>query len=185
MPVKEWSDTQLLHDRDDPEESFSIVYRRHAAAILRFVASRGVDIETAADIVGDTFVAVLVGRYGFRGPDPSARLWVLGIAARKLADVHRRRAREYRRQRSLIDVAITLTAPDRDSYELVAARSESPAIAALGDLPGDQQLAIRARIVDDRQYREIAEALGLTEQATRKRVSRGLAAIRLHLERNR
>jgi DNA-directed RNA polymerase specialized sigma24 family protein len=45
-------------------------------------------------------------------------------------------------------------------------------------LPAGQRDAIRARILEERDYPEIAAELRCSEAAARKRVSRGLAALR-------
>jgi RNA polymerase sigma-70 factor (ECF subfamily) len=54
--------------------------------------------------------------------------------------------------------------------------------AALERLPAGQRAAIRARIVDELDYAEIAGRLACSEAVVRKRVSRGLAALRRDLE---
>jgi DNA-directed RNA polymerase specialized sigma24 family protein len=52
-------------------------------------------------------------------------------------------------------------------------------------LPDDQREAARARILDERPYGEIAGELQTSELVVRKRVSRGLAALRRSLEETR
>jgi RNA polymerase sigma-70 factor (ECF subfamily) len=51
----------------------------------------------------------------------------------------------------------------------------------LEDLPPEQAVAVRARVVDGRAYAELAAAAGTSEAAARQRVSRGLAALRARL----
>jgi RNA polymerase sigma-70 factor (ECF subfamily) len=46
------------------------------------------------------------------------------------------------------------------------------------ELPLDQQEAIRARVIEEREYDEIARELQTSRTVVRKRVSRGLAALR-------
>jgi RNA polymerase sigma factor (sigma-70 family) len=175
------SDAELLADSADPAESFAIFYRRHAEAVLRFAASRGADAHTAADVVAETFLAAMRRRTHYRPQHESARLWLLGIAVRRLADVRRSEERERRRIERAADHARVLTDVDRASYAVLLENSE--ALDALADLPEADREAILARVVEDRSYAEIAEALGLTEPTTRKRVSRGLARLRTRLER--
>lgn len=52
----------------------------------------------------------------------------------------------------------------------------------LAGLPIDQQTPVRARILDELSYGEIAAQLQTSELVIRKRVSRGLAALRERLE---
>jgi DNA-directed RNA polymerase specialized sigma24 family protein len=52
---------------------------------------------------------------------------------------------------------------------------------ALAALPDEQSAAVRARVLEDRGYDEIAAAVRVSEPAARQRVSRGLAALRARL----
>jgi RNA polymerase sigma-70 factor (ECF subfamily) len=56
-------------------------------------------------------------------------------------------------------------------------------LTLLEQLPRDQADAIRARVLDDRPYPEIAAELQTSELVIRKRVSRGLATLRGELEK--
>jgi RNA polymerase sigma-70 factor (ECF subfamily) len=56
---------------------------------------------------------------------------------------------------------------------------ETDAVAQLvEELPADQREAITARVIHEQEYDEIARELQLSETVVRKRVSRGLAALR-------
>jgi RNA polymerase sigma factor (sigma-70 family) len=173
------TDAELLADSSDPEASFALFYRRHATAVLRFVASRGADAETAADVVSETFFIALGQRGRYRAEHDTARLWLLGVAVRRLADSRRREQREQRRVERAR--AQRLTDVDRETYAHLLQSTQ--ASDALADLPEAEREAIRARVVNDASYAEIATALGLSETTARKRVSRGLARLRTRLER--
>lgn len=56
------------------------------------------------------------------------------------------------------------------------------ATVALDSLPADQRAAIEARILDERDYAEIASTTRTSEAVVRKRVSRGLAGLRSRME---
>ena len=53
----------------------------------------------------------------------------------------------------------------------------------LDGLPEDQREAIRARVIDDADYAEVAARLAISPAAARQRVSRGLATLRRTLQR--
>jgi RNA polymerase sigma factor (sigma-70 family) len=178
-----WSDSELLGDATDPAESFAVFYRRHVAAVIRFAASRGLDADAAADVVGDTFMGALKSRARYAPMQETARLWLLTIAARRIADVRRRQGRESRRHQRLKTEMVVLTQADRDGYRHLV-EGDGLSLDALADLPVVQQQAIRARVIEGREYAEIAAALGLSQPATRQHVSRGLARLRNLLERN-
>ena len=58
------------------------------------------------------------------------------------------------------------------------------ATAALDALPADQREAVRARILDERDYVDIARSTQTSEAVVRKRVSRGLAGLRARMKEN-
>lgn len=183
-PAEPPSDAQLLHDVDDPVETFAVLYRRHVDAVLRFCASRGVDADTAADVTSDTFLSALRTRATYDRKYPDARLWLLSIASRKLIDRHRQIAGDRHRRDALLATAPRPTDRDRDAFAALT-EGDGRALDFLADLPKTQQDAVRERVLHDRQYADIAADLGLSEQATRQQVSRGLARLRSQMGRNR
>jgi RNA polymerase sigma-70 factor (ECF subfamily) len=54
--------------------------------------------------------------------------------------------------------------------------------ALVDGLPVEQRQAVIARILDECDYAEVAETLACSQMVARKRVSRGLAALRARLE---
>lgn len=57
--------------------------------------------------------------------------------------------------------------------------------AFVDELPEDQRTAVTARVVDEREYEEIAAELQISTAGARKRVSRGLAALRGRVRESR
>jgi RNA polymerase sigma factor (sigma-70 family) len=161
--------------RGDPD-AFSAFYRDHAPALLGWLVRRTRDPEAAADLCAETFAAAL---RGCRGYDPSkgpAVGWLYGIARNQLASAARRGAVEDRARRRLGMEPIELSDVAVERVEALAATTE-----VLAALPADQRDAIRARVIEERGYAEIAAALRTSESVVRKRVSRGLAGLRERL----
>jgi RNA polymerase sigma factor (sigma-70 family) len=52
----------------------------------------------------------------------------------------------------------------------------------VGQLPDAQRAALKARVIDERDYTEIAADLGCSDLVVRQRVSRALKALRSNLE---
>jgi DNA-directed RNA polymerase specialized sigma24 family protein len=100
------------------------------------------------------------------------------IAYHKLADSQRRGCAEDRARRRLGIERIELTDDDIARIDRLG-RAGSVAELVRGLAP-DQQEAIKAHVIEERGYGEIAE-LETSEAVVRKRVSRGLAAIRKRL----
>jgi DNA-directed RNA polymerase specialized sigma24 family protein len=67
-----------------------------------------------------------------------------------------------------------------DEYDarLIRLLADDPATELLVDLSPDQHEAVRAHVVDDRDYAELAGDLRVPEATVRQRVSRGLATMR-------
>ena len=169
----------LSRVRRDPE-AFAAFYRRHERAIFAYFMRRTGDAEIAADLAAETFAAALmsVGRYRRQGDSPLA--WLFGIARHKLLRSLEKRRVEDRARRRLGWEPLTL---DDDLLERVAsAGAELRVDALLSRLPEDQAVAVRARIIDDEAYADIASRLRCSQSVVRQRVSRGLGTLRTLVE---
>ena len=78
-------------------------------------------------------------------------------------------------------VRIELTDAMLDRVEAIADAERVDVDVALDALPAGQRHAVRARVLDECSYEEIAAAQRISPLAARQRVSRGLAALRAHL----
>ena len=152
------------------------LYRDHARRLAGYLMRATRDPEVAADLTAETFAAALVARDRYRRELGSPTTWLYGIAAHKLSDWRRRGHAEDRARRRVGIERPPLS--DEDLAELSRLADEVMVVELLEDLPTDQRTAIRARLVDDRPYGEIAVAEGVSEAAIRQRVSRGLASLR-------
>jgi RNA polymerase sigma-70 factor, ECF subfamily len=164
-------------DADD----ISGLFDRHAEALLAFFVRRTYAPEVGMDLLAETFAAAFADRRRFRGGDEdAARAWVYGIARHQLSDYFRRGRVERRALARLGVERRLLTDAEYDRIEELAGTSElRDAVAGeLAALPVDQREALRLRVVEERAYDDVARRLGVTEQAARARVSRGLRALR-------
>lgn len=170
--------------------SFAAFYRRHERAVLAFHLRRVGQAELAADLMAETFAQALNARGSFTADGPgSGAAWLYGIA-RNVLGYSARRADVERRGHEALAVAeqlgvgrVSLTDEQRDELALLA--TEAGVLRALDDLPPPQRDAVRAFVLDDTPYPEIAANTGVAEPTIRKRVSRGLAALRSSLEESR
>jgi RNA polymerase sigma factor (sigma-70 family) len=167
------SDEDLLLS-GDPED-FGLFYDRYVDMLLGYFARRVHDPELAADLTAETFAGALVARRRFRPAATPAVAWLFGIAQHKLADYRRRGAAEARMYRRLGMERVPLDAEDA---EMIALLGRDAAWQLIDELPVDQREAVRAHVVEDRTYGEIALDAGTSEAVVRKRVSRGLGALR-------
>jgi RNA polymerase sigma factor (sigma-70 family) len=178
------SDDDLLAATRGEPEAFAVFYRRHAEPLLAYFARRTRDAELAADLTAETFAAALSGAHRHRPEKGPAVAWLYGIARRQLAGAARRGAVEDRARRRLGMARISLTDEALERVEALAAADATAALLheSLGALPADQRDAVLARVLDEREYSEIATTTRTSESVVRKRVSRGLAGLRARLE---
>jgi len=174
MTVTDVCDDELLAGHD--VASFALFYRRHVDAMLGFFSRRTRDAELAADLTAETFAVALAGRAKYKPELGSAASWLFAIGMNKLVDAQRRGRAERRAQRRLGMERIELD--DKDIARIDALGDDPGVLAWLETLEPTQREAIRAHVVDERSYREIAERQHVSQAAVRKRVSRGLAAAR-------
>ncbi len=94
-----------------------------------------------------------------------------------LARNRRDRAVEARARRRLQIPRLAFSDEELERVEELIDAQGSGVLAGLGELSPDEREALRARVVDEREYGEIAAAAGTSEEAVRKRVSRGLGRL--------
>ena len=181
------TDGELLRraaDRD--REAFSIIYLRYEAIVAGYLVRRTRDPELAADLTAETFAAAILGARGFRDEGQSAVGWLLGIARNLLARTWQRGSAERRaRDRLGVERIVASDASLERVEALIDAHDPSnPLLVALQALPETQRDAIRAHVLDEQPYAELARRLGVPEATVRQRVSRGLSRLRTILEGN-
>ncbi len=163
------SDGELLSLTPSDPDAFAVFYRRHARGVLAFVARRAQPSDVG-DLVAEVFATALVHCRRYDSARGSAGAWLTGIALNKIADARRRGAVQARLCRRL--------GIRRPVLDAVAVQLELGGEELLSALPADQRLAVEARVLHDKPYGQIANEQSVSEQVVRKRVSRGLGALR-------
>jgi RNA polymerase sigma factor (sigma-70 family) len=146
---------------------------QHREPVLAFLRALVGPVD-ADDCFQETFIAALRGYERMDGRHP--RAWVMTIARSKAIDHHRARNRRPEPRDEVADVA-----------------APGAAAGGLGDLDGTvwsavaglteaQREAVALRYAADLPYRDIATALECSEDAARRRVADGLAALRTTLD---
>jgi RNA polymerase sigma-70 factor (ECF subfamily) len=165
-------------------DAFGAFYRRHLGWVLRWLHGHVRDRELAADLAGEVFARALQGRQRFEPGRGGAEPWLQAIARNVMIDSLRRGRVEDGARRELGIRALPLTDDDlaRVDELIDQARGEMPATIALTQLPPGQVEAIRAHVLDEEEYGEIARRLDTSPSVVRQRVSRGLRAMRAAIE---
>ncbi len=140
----------------------------HRDAVWRFLVS-SVGAAEAEDCFQETFIAALRAYPRLRA-ESNLRAWVLTIAHRKSLDAHRARARR----------AVPI-----DDLDAVDGRGTSAPVPpdatlwqAVEELPARQRSAVVLRYVADLPHRDIAVAIGCSEEAARRSLHEGLVKLR-------
>jgi RNA polymerase sigma factor (sigma-70 family) len=140
----------------------------HRDDVWRFLVA-AVGRDAVDDCFQETFLAALRAYSHTRVDNP--RAWVLTIAHRKALDHHRARARRP------VPVA---TVPDAPAPP--PAEPDSDGIwGRVSDLPPKQRAALLLRFAGDLSHREVAAALGCSEEAARRSAHEGLKRLRQEL----
>lgn len=152
----------------DPLPPFQRFLDAHRDVVWRFLVSAVGPVD-AEDCFQETFISALRAYPRLR-PDSNMRAWVLTIAHRKVLDAHRGRAR---RALPLADPATVRERP----APAAPARDEALWDAVHG-LPARQRSAVVLRYLADLPHREIAVAIGCSEEAARRSLHEGLTTLR-------
>jgi len=151
-----------VSDRDLPP--FQQLLERHSEDVWRTLRAI-VGAQAAEDCFQETFLAALRAYPRLR-PDSKPRAWLLTIAHNKAID-HLRRTRL---QEAEVEVAAEdAPAPEDEIWSAVAA------------LPPRQRAAVALRYIGDLSHREIAAAIGCSEEASRRSLHDGLETLRRQL----
>ena len=171
----------LAASRREPD-AFMVFYRRYESAVIGYMLRRTRSTEVSVDLASEVFARALASSRRYRRERDSAAAWLFTIAHHVLTDSVRRGRVESRARRSVgIVDAIAYTDEDLERIETVLSQS-GWATRLLEALPPEQRDAVHARVVEERSYTAIARELETSELVVRKRVSRGLSALRAQTE---
>lgn len=173
------TDGELLErTRAGDREAFGVLYERRHELVLAYLLKRTRNPEVAMDLMAETFAAALLALAN-RPPAiaGSAAPWLLTIARNALIDSHRRGRVESAARAQLALEPLRIDDGDVDRVLRIAAETDL-LIRLSHELPADQFDALRARVLDERGYGEIARELECSAAVVRKRVSRAIATLR-------
>ena len=171
------SDDDLLARTADDREAFGEFYDRHVMAVLGELRRAGLRTDDALDLAAEVFAAALLASRRYRPGEAPARAWLLGIARNKLMHRSRRAATEAAARRKLGMPRLTYSDEALDRVDELLDAEPARYVNGTAALPDAEREAVVARVIDERDYDEIAAATGATPAAVRQRVSRGLAKL--------
>jgi RNA polymerase sigma factor (sigma-70 family) len=147
----------------------------HREEVWRFLVSYVGPVD-AEDCFQETFISAL-NAYPRLRANSNLRAWVLTIAHRKALDVHRGKAQRALPVAEVADVADKGTKAGREPANAPDVRDEG-LWEAVHELPPRQRSAVLLRYVSDLPHRDIAKAIGCSEEAARRSLHEGLNKLR-------
>lgn len=163
--------------------AFDELYRRTSPWLAVRLRRRCSDDGLVAEVLQDTYLAVwraagsfsgVPSREGSDAPGGSAAGWLWTIAARRLVDAMRRRAR---RPEVPADVLPVRSVPAAEDEALADTVGDEVGVA-LSQLAPELREVLRAMVLDGLTVRETSVVLGLPEGTVKSRARRARIALR-------
>ena len=156
--------------------AFDELYRRTSPWLLARLRRRCADDDVVADVMQETYLAVwrAAGNFAGSATSGSAVGWLWTIAAHRLVDAFRRRARTSQ----IPAVPLTETVAPAAEDEVLAGLVGHEMEQALLELPADAREVLRAMVLDGFSVRETSVLLGVPENTVKSRARRARIALR-------
>ena len=164
--------------RQGDADAFETLFRLHQRSVflwaLRIVRDRG----AAEDVTIEAFWRMHQAHARF-DPDRGFEPWARRITTHAAVDWLRRQKPEMHVEQDLLETA----AAPLEADAAVTAEIRQKTANALRRLPAKLRVTAMLAVIEDRPYKEVAEALGITVTAVKLRVFRALRLLRRDLER--
>ncbi len=164
--------------------AFETLFRRHQAEVYRWIVRIVRDPALAEDLTVETFWRVHRAHARF-DPSRSFEAWTRRIATNAALDHLKSATHRYaecakaRDESDLIEQLPQMPQPD----PAITQEIRSKTAQAFRQLPPRLQVAATLALVEEQPYKQIAEALGISEGAVKLRVFRALRLLRQNLRR--
>jgi RNA polymerase sigma-70 factor (ECF subfamily) len=176
--VREADEAELVRRTAKGERAaFDELYRRTSPWLLTRLRRRCADDEVVAEVLQDTYLAVwrAAGAFAGAGVGGSAAGWLWTIAANRLVDAFRRRARHA--QPPPPEAAAALSSPAAED-EVLDGMVGGELGTALRRLAPELRAVLQAMVLDGLSVRQTSVLLGLPEGTVKTRARRARIAMR-------
>ena len=163
------------------------LYEAYAEHVWRNISRlAGGDSAAVADIVQETFLAAARSARNFRPDRGTLWIWLWTIARRQVALYYRKQKPEI----VLSQAKQWWTSLDGEKFDWIDVKADMPPDIlqsrelatlvryALRELPGDYQMLLLAKYVDDQSADRIAKQMNYSESAVRSKLARARKAFR-------
>lgn len=140
-------------------------YEAYRVDIYRFALSILRSPQQAEDVLQETFVKLLSGK--FSSPTPGReKAWLFKVARNLCYDILRRRIRE-------LELTPEIAAPEGENWEF---------IELIAPLSQDERAIVSLKFIGGFTHAEIAKITGTTVHASKKRYERAIQKLRTEME---
>ena len=177
--MEQFSDQQLLERylSQKDEKAFEVLVARHLNLVFG-TAMRCVGSEHLAEEIAQLVFLDLASKPpSFTSGTPICA-WLYQVARNKSVDLVRKESKRKKRERSVEPIQTTSNEPDP------WASIEPSLDAALESLNLNDRTAIILRFFESKSFREMGHALGVTEEAARKRTARSIEKLWQYFRKN-
>lgn len=172
------TDMELLerYAHGDCEEAFAELVRRHLALVYS-AAHRQLKSPELAEEVAQNVFTDLARQASHLKRDSALTAWLYQVTRRSAIDVIRRESRRQMREQTTYALAV-MNQHDSRSAENEWRQIEPILDEAMQELDEPDRTAVLLRYFENKSLQEVSRALGTSEDAARKRVSRAVERLR-------
>ncbi len=146
-------------------DAFADIVEHYQSPIIRYLFRMTGEYELAKDLAQDTFIQAYKGILKTQA-ELSFKAWLYRIATNNALQHHRRK-------KLLSFIPFTSSESETATNSIDCSRETTNIQETLQKIPEEQRICVVLHFVEGFKYREIAETLGISEEAVRKRVARG------------
>lgn len=178
MPHPAPSDAELIAASWETASAFEALFERHFDAVFRFLSVR-VGRDEAEDLAAEAFAQAFRARRRYRLDYPSARPWLLGIAAnlaRQRARTRRRAATAMLRLRA--QEVLAVDPADEATTRADAGRQQRRLAAAFASLSPKERDVVALLVHGELTQQQTARALGIPMGTVKSRMAKARKKLR-------
>lgn len=165
---------QVEAAQKDPEK-FSVLYNKYYNQIFIFVFRRTENEELTADITSHTFLIALSNLKKFKPQGVPFSAWLFRIALNGINEYFRKSKKERTVEMEEADLAGMMEDPHMN---MNAKEDNKILLKALSELSSDAIQFIEMRFFEKRQFSEIADILGISENNAKTKMYRLLEKLK-------